>query len=55
MPVSIRENLDDTCRDCGKEMDDADEVAPLTDGHWSYGPEWLCGDCMDRIDSEVTA
>lgn len=45
--TGVRERLDESCRECGKEKDDADEIVPFAKGRWSLGPEWICGSCLD--------
>lgn len=45
--VSIRDQLDDHCRDCDKPIDQAESVHPVSRGRWAIGPAWSCGDCLD--------
>lgn len=42
----FRASLDEECHGCGKQKEEAEEIAPVTQGHWSFGPEWSCGDCL---------
>ena len=48
----FRESLDAECRGCGKPKDEANEIAPVAHGQWSFGPEWSCGNCLPK---EVSA
>lgn len=47
--MTVRENLDECCRECGKTKDEASEICPVAHGHWSLGPEWSCGECVDKV------
>lgn len=44
--VGIVENLEDSCRGCGKSKDEAEGIHPVAHGR-SLGPEWSCGECID--------
>lgn len=45
----VRDRLDDECTDCGKSIADADEIAPVTRGRYSLGPDWYCGGCLTVV------
>lgn len=48
MTVSIRDQLDDECRDCGKHIDAMDSVHPVARPSTlpSFTGEVVCGGCM---------